>query len=73
MAKKFYPHNISPFRSFRHQETIVTVVAESYLALDPTAAAAKAGAEALAGAVTAYGVRMGQHIAYGVKHFDNAG
>lgn len=39
------------------QETILSVVAESYLALDPTPAAARAGAEALAGAVTSYSVR----------------
>lgn len=40
------------------QEAIISVVAESYLALDPTPAAAGAGAEALAGAVTSYSVRF---------------
>lgn len=50
---------IFPFVDRLHlQEAIVTVIAESYLALDPTAAAAEAGAGALAEGVTAYAVRF---------------
>ncbi len=66
-----FTQTISPlFGPLRHQENIVTSVAESYLALDaldPTAAGARAGAGALAGAVTAYAVRFHLRIACGVQ------